>query len=233
MTARVAVLASGGGTNLQAILDHLDSLGRTRPARVVLVASDRADAGALARGERAGAEALVLSREQRGEPLAELLSLRGIDLIALAGYLRLVPPSVSQAWRGRMINVHPALLPAFGGKGMWGHHVHEAVLRAGARVSGPTVHFVDEEFDRGPIIAQWPVPVAFDDSADSLAARVLRAEHALYPRVVRALAEGRVRLEGDGRVTSPFAPSWEARATFLPSPTDDALPQALDALLAR
>jgi formyltetrahydrofolate-dependent phosphoribosylglycinamide formyltransferase len=230
MSARIAVLASGGGTNLQAILDYFDSLGAHAPARVVVVASDRAQAGALDRARRAEIEALPLAREQRGDALAELLVARGVDLIALAGYLRLVPPAVSREWHGRMVNVHPALLPAFGGHGMYGHHVHEAVLRAGARVSGPTVHFVDEEFDKGPIIAQWPVPVAQHDTADSLAARVLRAEHALYPRVVRAIVERRVSLGDDGRVQGALDATREAMA-FLPSRNDASLTEIIDALL--
>jgi phosphoribosylglycinamide formyltransferase 1 len=110
------------------------------------------------------------------------------DLVVLAGYLKLVPGDVVSAFRGRMVNVHPALLPAFGGEGMYGRRVHEAVLASGARVSGPTVHLVGEEYDRGPILAQWPVPVDPNDTVESLAARVLAAEHRLLPAVVLALA---------------------------------------------
>lgn len=233
MTARIAVLASGGGSNLQAILDQLESLGAATPARVALVASDRTDAGALERGRRAGAEALVLSREQRGDPLADLLAERDVDLVVLAGYLRHVPDAVTRRWRGRIVNIHPALLPAFGGRGMYGHHVHAAVLRAGVRVSGPTVHFVDEEFDRGAIIAQWPVPVAAHDTPETLGQRVLRVEHVLYPRVVRALAEGRVRLGDDGRAIGVFDLASSPTAGFLPAASDASLPDALDRLLAR
>ena len=198
---RIAVLASGGGSNLGAILSHLDSLGDARRADVVAVGSDRASAGALDRARARNIEAVVLEtpRNPQGEPLANMLQRVGADLVVLAGYLRLVPAEVVQRHHGRILNVHPALLPAFGGSGMYGIRVHQAVIDAGAHLSGPTVHFVDEVFDRGPIIAQWPVPVLPGDSAESLAARVLRAEHALYPRVVHALASGAVRLGGQGR----------------------------------
>ena len=199
---RIAVLASGGGSNLGALLSHLDSLGDARRADVVAVASDRASAGALDRARARTIEAVVLEtpRNPQGEPLANMLERVGADLVVLAGYLRLVPAEVVQRHHGRILNVHPALLPAFGGSGMYGIRVHQAVIDAGAHLSGPTVHFVDEVFDRGPIIAQWPVPVLPGDSAESLAARVLRAEHALYPRVVHALASGAVRLGDQGRV---------------------------------
>ena len=120
--------------------------------------------------------------------------------MVLAGYLRLVPPVVVRRWRGRLVNIHPALLPSFGGHGMYGHHVHDAVVASGVRVSGATVHFVDERFDRGPIIAQWPVPVPPGDTAAALAARVLAVEHRIYPWCVAALARGEVRLGDDGRV---------------------------------
>jgi folate-dependent phosphoribosylglycinamide formyltransferase PurN len=118
-----------------------------------------------------------------------LLSEHRVDLVVLAGYLKLVPAGVAQAFRNRMLNIHPALLPEFGGPGMYGHHVHEAVIASGARVSGATVHLVDEEYDRGAILAQARVPVLPGDSADTLAARVLRAEHQLLPAVVLAAAE--------------------------------------------
>lgn len=198
---RIAVLASGGGSNLGAILSHLDSLGDARRADVIAVGSDRASAGALDRARARNIEAVVLEtpRNPQGEPLANMLERVGADLVVLAGYLRLVPAEVVQRHEGRILNVHPALLPAFGGSGMYGIRVHQAVIDAGAHVSGPTVHFVDEVFDRGPIIAQWPVPVLPGDSAEALAARVLRAEHALYPRVVHALASGAVRLGDQGR----------------------------------
>ena len=196
------MLASGGGSNLQALLDHLAARGDARGGDVVLVASNRPDAGALARAERAGIPRVVLRSPHApdGAELAGALADHDVQLVALAGYMRLVPPEVTAAFRGRMLNVHPALLPEFGGPGMYGPRVHRAVLQAGAAFSGPSVHFVDEVYDHGALIAQWPVPVLPHDDEHSLAARVLRAEHLLYPRVVDAVAAGDVRLERDGRV---------------------------------
>jgi phosphoribosylglycinamide formyltransferase 1 len=179
---RVAVLASGGGTNLQALLDALTG----SLARVALVLSDRPDAGALERARRAGVAAAAL---RDPADAAELLAaLTDANLVVLAGYLKLVPPAVVARFRWRMINIHPALLPAFGGPGMYGRRVHEAVLASGAAMSGATVHYVDEQYDRGPIIAQTRVPVQPDDTPETLAARVLAAEHELLPRVVLELA---------------------------------------------
>jgi phosphoribosylglycinamide formyltransferase-1 len=200
MTARVAVLASGGGTNLQAILDHFDRLGSASAATVALVASDRSAAGALDRARRHGITALALDTNQRTEGMADILESHAIDLIALAGYMRFVPTEVTRRWRGRIVNVHPSLLPAFGGAGMYGIRVHQAVIDAGVRVTGATVHFVDEEFDRGPIIAQWPVPVLEADTPQELAARVLRVEHAVFPAALNAVARGSVTLGENGRV---------------------------------
>jgi formyltetrahydrofolate-dependent phosphoribosylglycinamide formyltransferase len=202
MRTRIGVLASGGGSNLQAIIDHLAALGESRQGDVVLVASNRPDAGALARARRAGIAHAVLRSPHApdGADLASALDAHGVELVALAGYMRLVPPDVTAAYRGGMLNVHPALLPEFGGPGMYGERVHRAVVRAGATLSGPTVHFVDEVYDHGAVIAQWPVPVFPDDDDRALAARVLRAEHLLYPRVVNAVAGGDVSLGDDGRV---------------------------------
>jgi formyltetrahydrofolate-dependent phosphoribosylglycinamide formyltransferase len=194
VTSRIAVLASGGGSNLQAILEYFDQLGDRRAGEVVAVASDRQSAGALARARSRGIAAVELENPARtgGMPLARVLAEHSIDLVVLAGYLRLVPVDVVRRYDGRMINVHPALLPGFGGPGMYGLRVHQAVLDAGARVSGVTVHQVSEEFDRGAIIAQWPVPVLSGDDAHSLAARVLRVEHVLFPRIINAVAAGRI-----------------------------------------
>jgi phosphoribosylglycinamide formyltransferase 1 len=167
MTARVAVLASGGGSNLQAILDYFDAQGEQRSAAVVLVASDRASARALERARERGIAAVALDAAQRGDAMAGLLASHDVDLIALAGYLRFVPAEVTRQWHGRVVNVHPSLLPSFGGTGMYGIRVHQAVIAAGVRVTGVTVHFVDEVYDRGPIIAQRPVPVFPDDTAST------------------------------------------------------------------
>jgi formyltetrahydrofolate-dependent phosphoribosylglycinamide formyltransferase len=187
---RVAVLASGGGSNLQALLDTCRG---PAPAHVVLVISNNPEAGALERARNAGVETVVLDDPKDGAALVALLESHDIDLVVLAGYLKLVPRVAVAAFEGRMLNIHPALLPSFGGKGMYGHHVHEAVLAPGATLSGPTVHLVSNEYDKGHIVAQWPVPVAADDTPDTLAARVLEVEHQLLPTVVLAAARaGRV-----------------------------------------
>jgi formyltetrahydrofolate-dependent phosphoribosylglycinamide formyltransferase len=195
MTARIAVLASGGGTNLQSILDYLASRGEKRSGDVVVVASDRPDAGALERARRAGIPAAVFksNRTPDGSDPVELFREHKVDFIALAGFLRLLPKAMIAEFPSRILNIHPALLPSFGGPGMYGERVHRAVLLSGARVSGATVHYVDEEYDHGSILAQWPVPVLADDSTQSLASRVLKVEHVLYPRVIDAVASGRWR----------------------------------------
>jgi formyltetrahydrofolate-dependent phosphoribosylglycinamide formyltransferase len=204
--ARIAVLASGGGSNLQALLDYFNALGEQRAGDVVLVASDRADAGALQRAARAGIPTATLPshHEPDAQSVDDLLTEHNVDLVVLAGYMQYVPHEVTARFAGRMLNVHPALLPAFGGPGMYGPRVHRAVLAAGATTSGPTVHFVDDVYDHGAVIAQWPVPVRLDDDEHTLAARVLRAEHILYPRVVQAVAAGAVRLGPDGHIEHPF-----------------------------
>jgi phosphoribosylglycinamide formyltransferase-1 len=201
---RIAVLASGGGTNLQALLDHLDALGDARSGDVVLVASDRTDARALARARARGIPAALLRTTARpeGADLAALLREHRADLVVLAGYLRLVDAAVVDAYHDRIINVHPALLPAFGGKGMFGARVHEAVIAAGASVTGATVHTIDHEYDRGRILAQWPVPVRPTDDPATLAARVLRVEHLLFPRVINAVAAGRLTAATPPRMPS-------------------------------
>jgi formyltetrahydrofolate-dependent phosphoribosylglycinamide formyltransferase len=221
MTARVAVLASGGGTNLQAILDHFVALGSASAATVAVVASDRSAAGALDRARRHGIPALALDTNERSEGMLAVLESHAIDVIALAGYMRFVPTPVTRRWRGRIVNVHPSLLPAFGGAGMFGIRVHQAVIDAGVRVTGATVHFVDEEFDRGPIIAQWPVPVLEADTPQELAARVGRGGHAQLPAALHAVARGSVTLGEDGRVRGGAGP---APACAMYSLSDVAVP---------
>ena len=195
---RTVVFASGGGSNFQALIDRFGA-GADGVGLVGLVAS-RADAGAIERARAAGIPAIVAAGEGEEDRLRDALRTFEAELVVLAGYMRLVPEPIVREWWGRVINVHPALLPAFGGRGMYGGRVHAAVLASGARVSGVTVHFVDEAYDRGPIIAQWPVPVLEGDDASALAARVLAVEHRLLPEVVAAIAGGRVRLGDDGRV---------------------------------
>lgn len=210
--ARVAVLASGGGSNLQAILDYFATLGPQRCGDVVLVVSDRASAPALTRARNAGIEAVHLDGALRSAGLLDALVSRGVMIVVLAGYLQLVPSAVTAAYRGRIVNVHPALLPAFGGHGMYGERVHAAVLAAGVAISGATVHFVDEAYDQGAIIAQWPVPVSPNDTVSTLGARVLAVEHLLYPRAVNALCSGRIHLDANGKVGGVPAP--ESAAAF-------------------
>jgi phosphoribosylglycinamide formyltransferase 1 len=188
MKARIAVFVSGRGSNLQALHAYLERVGG---AEVVLVLSDRGSSGALAWARERGIQSATLeSGADDADAILSLLNSRRVEFVVLAGYLRLVPAEVVRAYRRRMVNVHPALLPAFGGPGMYGARVHRAVLQSGTRVSGPTVHFVDEIYDHGAIIAQWPVPVMSSDDEASLAARVLRIEHLLLPRVVHRLTAG-------------------------------------------
>ena len=182
---RIAVAVSGGGSNLQALLDSLPAAG---PARIALVLSNTPKAGGLARAESKGVTTAVFRDFTSGAEWMALLEGHGIELIVLAGYLKLVPSEVISAYRGRILNIHPALLPAFGGPGMYGKRVHEAVLAAGATESGCTVHLVDEEYDRGAILARGRVPVLPGDTPDQLAARVLEVEHRLLPAVVLAAA---------------------------------------------
>ncbi len=192
----VAVFASGSGTTLEALLRHEAAAA---PWRVDLVVSDREGAGALTRAAAAGRPSVVVPVTGRppevvAEETLRALEERAVRLILLAGYLKLLPAALVSSFRKRILNVHPSLLPAFGGKGMYGLRVHQAVLEQGARVTGATVHLADEEYDRGTILAQWPVPVLPGDTAESLAARVQEAERILYPQVVdhaaRALLRG-------------------------------------------
>lgn len=195
MTMRLAVAISGRGSNLAALLAALPAGGGRgagggapgRPAEVVLALSNRAAAGLELARER-GIPALVLADPADARAWLDALAAHRVDLIVLAGYLKLVPPEVVERYRGRIINIHPALLPAFGGPGMYGRRVHEAVLTSGAAVSGATVHLVDEVYDRGRVLAQARVPVLPGDTPDTLAARVLEVEHRLLPAVVLAAA---------------------------------------------
>jgi phosphoribosylglycinamide formyltransferase-1 len=188
MPSRLAVLASGRGSNLHAIIEHFDNLARERVAKVVVVASNRADSPALIRAATASIDVAHFNPSDDGSELLALLRKFRVDLVVLAGYLKRIPPMVINEYAGRIINIHPALLPAFGGEGMYGARVHEAVIASGAEETGVTVHLVDDEYDRGPIIAQWRVPVEKSDTPDTLAARVLNVEHVVYPRVVEIVA---------------------------------------------
>ena len=188
---RVAVLVSGGGTNLQALLDAFHTSSIVRIARVI---SNRAQAGALERARRAGVPTVML--RDPGDAAELLAALGDAQLVVLAGYLKLVPAPVVSRFRGRMINIHPALLPDFGGAGMYGHRVHAAVLASGATESGVTVHLVDEEVDHGPIVLQEPVAILPGDDERTLHERVKEVEHRLFPRAAALLAEGKLKIEG-------------------------------------
>jgi len=199
---RVGVLASGSGSNLQALLDRFN-LGDDSWARVAIVVGSRPGIGVLDRARAAAVPVAIVpppGPDSRVRPeadavyLLERLEDARVELVVLAGYLRLIPQEVVRAYWGRMINIHPALLPSFGGQGLYGRRVHEAVLATGCRVTGVTIHFVSEQYDGGPIVAQWPVPVFEDDDVPALAARVLRVEHRLLPSVVHAVARGWVSL---------------------------------------
>lgn len=182
---RVAVCISGGGSNLAALLAEF---GRESDVEIALVISNRASAGGLARARERGIPVAVLANPDDAAEWVELLDRYRVELIVLAGYLRLVPGGVIHRWQGRILNVHPGPLPAFGGHGMYGLRVHAAVLAAGLTETAATVHVVDEEYDRGPVLATAPVPVRPGDTPQLLAARVLEAEHRLLPAVVLAAA---------------------------------------------
>jgi phosphoribosylglycinamide formyltransferase 1 len=199
---RLVALVSGGGTTLQNLIDRTAD-GRLN-ARIVGVVSSRADAFGVERAGRAGLPVMVVERASGGrEPFAERVwaAVRGFtpDLVCLAGWLHLLP--IPDDLRHRVLNIHPSLLPAFGGKGMYGRHVHEAVLAYGAKVSGCTVHFADDSYDTGPILVQKCVPVLTGDTPDTLAARVFAAECEAYPEAIRLIAAGGVTVEGRRVVT--------------------------------
>lgn len=203
---KIAVLISGGGRTLKNFLELIaeDQL----PVEIALVISSTAKAGGIAHAEAAGVATSVVNREDYasdelfGAAVFSRCRTAGVELVVMAGWLKLTP--VPEDYLGRVVNIHPSLLPAFGGKGMYGDRVHAAVIERGCRVSGVTVHFVDNEYDAGPILWQTPVPVFEDDTPDTLGARVFEAEKEAYPHVLRMLAAGRVTLE-DGRVRTAKA----------------------------
>jgi phosphoribosylglycinamide formyltransferase-1 len=196
---RVAVLLSGSGTSLENLFEHID---RGLPAEVVVVLASKEKAFGLERARRRGVPAVAVSRKQLpdidafNDALHSEIAKYEVDLVALLGFLSLF--QLRGKYDGRVINVHPALIPAFSGPGFYGARVHEAVLEKGAKVSGATVHFTDEEYDRGPILMQEAVPVLESDTAETLAARVQAAERRIVPAAIRLIAEGRVRIS-DGR----------------------------------
>jgi phosphoribosylglycinamide formyltransferase-1 len=190
----ISVLVSGGGTNLQAILDGVSD-GKIENARVGLVISSKADAYALKRAEAAGIGTAVVSKQDfpdgdaRTEELLRLLAEAQTDLVVLAGYMSILSPEFCRAYAGRLMNIHPALLPKHGGEGYYGLRVHKAVLAAGDKESGATVHFVDDKgVDSGEIILQGRVPVLEDDTPETLAARVLKVEHKIFVEGIAKVA---------------------------------------------
>lgn len=196
---RIGVLASGNGTNLQAIIDACER-GEI-DGEVVVVITNLPDAYALERARKHGIDAFCfphkgLTREQHEADIIECLEQHKVDLVCLAGYLRMLTPLFINKYAGRLMNTHPALLPSFGGAGMHGLHVHEAVLNYGCKVSGCTIHFVTQEVDGGPIILQKAVPVLEDDTPETLQERVLKEEHKLYPRAIQLFAQGKLKIEG-------------------------------------
>ena len=186
---RIAVLVSGGGSNLEAILQAQET-GQLTGAEVVLVLSSKKDVQALERASRHKIATAVIERasvstdEAFERAILDGLAKAETDLICLAGYLRKLGPGIIRRYQGRILNIHPALLPKFGGPGMYGHFVHEAVMAAGEKESGCSVHVVDEEFDHGPVLAQAKIAVVPGDTPESLAARILEEEHRLYPKTI-------------------------------------------------
>ncbi len=195
---RLAVLLSGGGTSLQNLIERIRA--GTLRAEIAVVIASRPDAYGLARARTAGIPAVTVARKAYpdvaafNDALHAALEPHAVELVALAGFLSLFEPRARYA--GRVMNIHPALIPAFCGTGFYGRRVHEAVLAAGVKVSGCTVHFADEQYDHGPIILQGCVPVHDDDTPETLAARVLALEHELYPQAIQLFADGRLRVDG-------------------------------------
>ncbi|MDW8261506.1 MAG: phosphoribosylglycinamide formyltransferase [Phycisphaerales bacterium] len=192
------MLVSGGGTTLQNLLDRIAD--QTLPAVVQVVIGSRPGLQALQRAARAGVPNLVIDRSRHPDvntfsrEVFAQIDRAGVDLVCLAGWLNLL--KIPDPWRGRVMNIHPALLPAFGGRGMYGLRVHEAVLAAGCKVSGCTVHFVDDDYDTGPIILQRTCPVHEGDSPQSLALRVFEQECLAYPQAIRLFQQGRLHIDG-------------------------------------
>ncbi len=199
---RVAVMVSGGGTNLQALIDAVEA-GTIEHTQIVAVISNKKDAYALERAEKHGILGLCISpkdfagRDAFGRALVQALQEKQADLVVLAGYLVILPEILVQAYQNRMINIHPSLIPSFCGAGYYGLKVHEAVLARGVKVTGATVHFVDEGTDTGPIILQKAVEVHPDDTPKTLQQRVMeQAEWKILPQAVRLIAQGRVSVAG-------------------------------------
>jgi formyltetrahydrofolate-dependent phosphoribosylglycinamide formyltransferase len=200
MALRLGVLLSGSGSTLQNLIDR--SAAGTLDAEITCVVSSRSGVYGLERARSHGIPALTVARKDFAKSdlagfsaaVWQALEAHKVDLAVMAGFMCLL--DIPDAWHGRVVNVHPALIPAFCGQGMYGRHVHDAVLAYGAKLTGATVHFVDNEYDHGPIIVQGAVPVDEDDTPDTLAERVQALERELYPQAIQLFAEGRLRIEG-------------------------------------
>ncbi len=199
---KIAVMGSGKGSNFQAIM-HAINDGRIPNAQVVLVISNNSKAGILEIGRSWGIPSIHLSTQECGSEekfignLLDALQKHEVNCVVLAGYMKRIPHKVIAAYRNRILNIHPALLPRHGGKGMYGMHVHESVIASGDHVSGATVHLVDEEYDRGKILLQREVPVSKDETPESLATKVLAVEHLIYPEAIRLFAKGNASAMND------------------------------------
>jgi phosphoribosylglycinamide formyltransferase-1 len=200
MAMRCAVFASGGGSNFQALIDR--KMAGDLHVEFVLLAGNNSSAAAFEKARTVSIPTLHIapshfeSESLYTKKLLASLENADVELIILAGYMKKLPSEVVHRYRHRIVNIHPGLLPAFGGKGMYGSHVHNAVIEYGAKISGITIHFVDEEYDHGPIIAQVTVPVLDSDDSHALAERVLKVEHDNYWKAIEAIANGRIRIEG-------------------------------------
>ncbi|MFQ5533881.1 MAG: phosphoribosylglycinamide formyltransferase [Sphingomonadales bacterium] len=217
---KIAVLISGRGSNMQALIDACES--EDFPACIVKVVSNRPDIPGVARAREAGLSTTVIDhtsfddREAFDDELDKCLRESGAELVCLAGFMRLLKPQFVSKWRNRLINIHPSLLPAFRGL-----DTHERVIEAGVRFTGCSVHFVRPEMDSGPIIIQAVVPVLSDDSPETLAERVLKMEHSIYPMAVRMIAESRVRVTGNKvEIQDAAAPGVGLMNPVLPEPED-------------
>ncbi|MDD7685864.1 MAG: phosphoribosylglycinamide formyltransferase [Mycoplasmataceae bacterium] len=197
---KIAVLVSGNGTNLQAIIDHYLN---NPDIKISLVISNKADAYALKRASLANIPTMVISKKDfpnQSDEILKQVKANNIDLIVLAGYLSILSGSIINEYKNKIINIHPSLIPAFCGPGMYGHHVHEAVIKSGVRYSGCTVHFVNGGVDSGPIILQQAVDVFYTDTPDSIAAKILVYEHKLLVKAIDLIANNKAIVHDDNRV---------------------------------
>lgn len=197
---RIAVLVSGRGSNLQTIIDNIEN-GNIN-GRIELVISSKQDVYALERAEKHNIDGVYIGKgnfpdiDERNDKIIELLAEKEIDLIVLAGYMNILDEKIVQIYRNRIINIHPSLIPSFCGRGFYGERVHKAVIDYGVKLTGATVHFVDEGADTGPVIFQKAVEVDFDDTVETLAKKVLKVEHELLPLGVKYFCENRLKVHG-------------------------------------